>query len=55
VVLAGIYDLVNRRRLHPAYLIGVAWTFANQMLALSLYFSPAWLACAKRIIAARPC
>ncbi len=54
VVLAGIYDLVTRRRLHPAYLVGVAWIFANQMLAMSLYFSPAWLGCAKRIIAAWP-
>lgn len=54
VVLTGIYDLVTRRQLHPAYLIGVAWIFANQMLAMSLYFSPAWLACAKRIIAAWP-
>jgi hypothetical protein len=54
VILAGIYDLLTRRRLHPAYLIGVAWIFANQMLALSLYFSPAWLGCAKRIISAWP-
>jgi len=54
VVLAGIYDLVTRQRLHPAYLIGVAWIFANEMLALSLYFSPAWLGYAKRIIAAWP-
>jgi hypothetical protein len=45
---------VTRRRLHNAYLLGVAWIFGNQMLALSLYFSPAWLACAKRIIAAWP-
>lgn len=52
--LAGTYDLVTRRRLHPAYLTGVVWIFANQMLALSLYFSPAWLGCAKRIIAAWP-
>jgi hypothetical protein len=45
---------VTRQRLHPAYLIGVAWIFANEMLALSLYFSPAWLGYAKRIIAAWP-
>jgi hypothetical protein len=54
VVLVGVYDLLTRRRLHPAYMIGVAWIFAVQMLALSLYFSPAWVACAKRIIAAWP-
>jgi len=54
VLLVGIYDLATRRRLHPAYLAGVAWIFANQMLALSLYFSASWTACAKRIIAAWP-
>jgi len=55
VLLAGAYDLATRRRqLHPAYLAGAAWIFAVQMLALSLYFSPAWTACAKRIIAAWP-
>jgi hypothetical protein len=54
VALAGLYDLVTRRRLHPAYLLGVAWIFGCQMLAMSLYFSPAWLTCAKRIIAAWP-
>jgi hypothetical protein len=54
VVLVGIYDLVTRRRLLPAYLIGVAGIFAVQMLSLSLYFSPAWQGCAKRMIAAWP-
>jgi hypothetical protein len=54
VLLAGAYDLVTRRRLHVAYVLGVAWIFAVQMLALSLYFSHAWLTCAKRIIAAWP-
>jgi hypothetical protein len=33
---------------------GIAWIFAVQMLALSLFFSPAWTADAKRIIAAWP-
>ncbi len=54
VMLAGAYDLTTRRRLHPAYLVGVAWILANQMFALSLYISPAWLGCAKRTIAAWP-
>jgi hypothetical protein len=54
VVLVGIYDLVTRHRLHPAYITGVAWIFAVQMLSLSLYFSPAWHALAKRMIAAWP-
>jgi hypothetical protein len=54
VILTGVYDLVTRRRLHPAYVIGVAWIFAVQMLSLTLYFSPAWLGLSKRIIAAWP-
>jgi hypothetical protein len=54
VVLVGIYDLVTRHRLHPVYVIGVAWIFAVQMLSMSLYFSPAWHTFAKRIIAAWP-
>lgn len=52
VLLAGLYDLATRRRLHPAYMAGVAWIFAVQMLALSLYLAPAWLGVAKHIIAA---
>lgn len=54
VVFVGIYDLATRRSLHPAYLIGIVWIFAIQMLAVSLYFSPAWVGLAKRIIAAWP-
>lgn len=52
--LVGIYDLITRRRLHPAYLAGAVWMFSCQMLALSLYFSPAWLGASKRLIAAWP-
>jgi uncharacterized membrane protein YozB (DUF420 family) len=46
----GAYDLVTRRRLHPAYVIGVAWALANQLAATSLYFSPAWKPVAMRLI-----
>ncbi len=54
ILSAGAYDLATRRRLHPAYVLGVAWVFAIQMTALTLYASPAWLACAKKIIALWP-
>jgi hypothetical protein len=55
MLLVGIYDLATRRRLHPAYLAGVAWVFAVQMLALGLYvLTPGWPGCARRIIAAWP-
>jgi hypothetical protein len=54
VVLVGVYDLITRRRLHRAYIFGIVWIFANQMLAMTLYFSPYWLGYAKRLIAAWP-
>lgn len=38
----GAYDLVTRRRLHPAYLAGVGWALANQFVAVGLYLSAAW-------------
>jgi hypothetical protein len=54
VILAGLYDLMTRRRLNPAYVAGAVWIFAVQMLAISLYFSAAWGGLARRIIAAWP-
>jgi hypothetical protein len=46
----GVYDFITRRRLHPAYVTGVAWALANQLTAVSLYFSPAWKEVALRLI-----
>ena len=46
----GAYDLVTRRRLHPAYIAGVAWTVALQITAVFLLHSPAWKALAMRMI-----
>jgi hypothetical protein len=40
----GAYDLVTRRRLHPAYVIGVTWMIALQLTAQHLLHSPAWKA-----------
>jgi len=44
VLLAGIgvYDLVTRKRLHPAYVAGVALTLAFQFAGSFLDHSPAW-------------
>ena len=39
----GAYDWITRRRLHPAYVAGVAWTLALQLTAASLLLSPGWL------------
>jgi hypothetical protein len=50
----GAYDLVTRRRLHPAYVIGVAWVLANQMTAMVLYRAPFWLVLSKKLIAHWP-
>jgi uncharacterized membrane protein len=47
----GVYDLATRRRLHPAWLAGLAWAAAMEATALTLYFSPAWKPVAARLIA----
>ena len=44
ILAMGAYDLVVRRRLHPAYVAGTLWCIAAQALALTLLASPAWRA-----------
>jgi len=46
----GAYDLVTRRRLHPAYIAGVIWIALIQTTSMALYFSPAWKVFADRLI-----
>jgi hypothetical protein len=48
----GLYDLITRRRLHPAYLAGLAWVAAVQFSSVTLYFTPAWKTLAAGWIAA---
>jgi hypothetical protein len=52
VLLAGLgaYDLVTRKRLHPVYVAGVAWTIAFQMTGSWLDHSPAWKSVALSLI-----
>lgn len=50
IVGIGAYDLATRKRLHPAYVGGIAWVFALQLTASFLYHSPAWKAVALRLI-----
>jgi hypothetical protein len=38
----GVYDLVTRRRLHPAYVLGAIWILTWQFIAKWLYVSPWW-------------
>jgi hypothetical protein len=42
VVGIGIYDLITRRRLHPAYVLGAIWILTWQLIAKWLYVSPWW-------------
>ena len=48
----GVYDLVTRGRLHPAYVAGAAFLFALQALAVLGLQSPAWKAVSLKLIGA---
>jgi hypothetical protein len=44
VLSLGAYDLVKRRRLHPAYVIGAVWMITLQLTAHAGLHSPSWKA-----------
>ncbi len=46
----GLYDLITRRRLHPAYAIGAIFGLSLQLLATFLYRSPWWKPIAIKLI-----
>ena len=46
----GAYDLVTRRRLHPAYLVAVPWIAAIQLTVGYLYAAPFWKEAATHLI-----
>jgi hypothetical protein len=46
----GVYDLITRRRLHPAYIAGLVWTFGIQLVSTTLYLSPAWKTFTTRLL-----
>jgi hypothetical protein len=48
----GLYDLITRRRLHPAYLAGMAWVLVVEVAALGLYANQVWVKLAASWIAA---
>ena len=50
VLGAGLYDWVTRKRLHAAYIAGVAWIGAVELTALSVYTSPGWAPIAQRLL-----
>jgi hypothetical protein len=46
VLIVGLlaYDLITRRRLHPAATAGAAWALAGQLTATWLWIYPPWVA-----------
>lgn len=46
----GGYDLVTRRRLHPAYVFGMAYVLGIQVTASGLLYAPAWRSFAPLIV-----
>lgn len=46
----GVYDLVVRRSLYPAYVIGFAWALCLQLGAYSLLSNPGWKAITMHLI-----
>ena len=38
--LLGAYDLISRRKLYPAYMLGAAWGLGLEFLAVWLYIEP---------------
>jgi uncharacterized membrane protein YozB (DUF420 family) len=46
----GAYDLITRRRLHPAYLIALASAICLQLTARAGLYSPAWKAISMHLI-----
>jgi hypothetical protein len=46
----GAYDLITRGRLNAVYLPALAWSFTLQLIAVWLFFSPAWPPVAMRLI-----
>jgi len=50
VAAIGAYDLLTRGRLVPAYVAGVAWTAALQLLAMAVMFSTWWPPIANHLI-----
>ena len=42
IALLGVYDLVSRRRLYGAYVVGAVWGLGIEFVAIWLYVSPWW-------------
>ena len=50
IAALGVFDLITRKRLHPAYVAGLAWCLPIHLAAGWLYFQPSWTTIALRVI-----
>lgn len=50
ILMMGVYDLITRRRLHPAFVLGASFGLLVEALAIGLYVSPGWKPVALRLI-----
>jgi hypothetical protein len=50
IAALGLYDLVTRGRLHPAYVAGTVWILTNEFVADWLFFAPWWKPVAIRLL-----
>jgi uncharacterized membrane protein YozB (DUF420 family) len=50
IALVGAYDLLTRRRLHPAFVAGSLFGLSVQLIAVWLYVSPWWKPVATRLL-----
>jgi hypothetical protein len=50
IIGIGVYDLITRRRLQPAYVAGASWALAGQGLAAYLLFVPSWKVVATHLL-----
>jgi hypothetical protein len=46
----GLYDLITRRRVHPAWLAAIAWVAVSQPVIVHLLGDPAWKITAQHLI-----
>lgn len=50
ILMLGTYDLITRRRLHPAWVGGASYLFLSQFIATGLLRDTAWKAIAMNLI-----
>lgn len=50
VALVGAYDLISRRRLYSAYVLGAVWGLGVELVGIWLYVSPWWKPVATMLI-----